>query len=142
MRLITKYLFIILVLLGGSQLFAQNGSNPFELKHRQTPSPTETKVPQETDNRLIKSNNPFDIAEQPVIKVTAPLSSEKSPNSNIKEVAAETNKNYLFWIFFIVLAFFTTVVALARKRLEQSYQAFLNDNYLRQLHRVNQGSFE
>jgi len=32
-------------------------------------------------------------------------------------------------------------VSVARKRLEQSYRAFLNDNFLRQLHRVNQGSF-
>ena len=141
MRLITKYLFITLVLLGCSSLFAQNGNNPFELKHRQTSAPSEIEDAQETDNRLIKSNNPFDIADQPIIKTKKPLSSEKSPNPNIKEAAAETNKNYLFWTFFIVLAFFTTVVALARKRLEQSYQAFLNDNYLRQLHRVNQGKF-
>jgi len=138
-----KYLFIILVFFGGSHLFAQNGNNPFELKHRQQPTSREIETTdnQETDTRLIKSDNPFDIVEQPLIKPTTPLTSTESPNPKIKEVAAETNRNYLFWTFFVVLAFFTTVVALARKRLEQSYQAFLNDNYLRQLHRVNQGSF-
>ncbi len=143
MRLITKYLFIILVLLGSSHLLAQNGNNPFELKHRQEPASTEVETTdiQEIDNRLIKSNNPFDVVEQPINKPTPTLSSPKSSNSKIKEVASETSKNYLFWTFFVVLAFFTTVVALARKRLEQSYQAFLNDNYLRQLHRVNQGKF-
>lgn len=145
MRLITKYLFIILVLLGSSHLLAQNGNNPFELKHRQQPTSTEIEPTdiQETDNRLIKSNNPFDVVEQPIItpKPTPSLSSPQESNSKIKEVISETSKNYLFWTFFVVFAFFTTVVALARKRLEQSYQAFLNDNYLRQLHRVNQGKF-
>lgn len=144
MRLITKYLFIILVLLGSSHLLAQNGNNPFELKHRQQPTSTEVEATdlQETDNRLIKSNNPFDVVEQPIIKSTPSLSSSTSTTTpKIEEVPNETSKNYLFWTFFVVFAFFTTVVALSRKRIEQSYQAFLNDNYLRQLHRMNQGKF-
>ena len=119
---------------------AQNGANPFELKHRQHPTSSETTNVPAIDNQVIKSNNPFDIVEQP-IKTAASLPSTTASNPKVLEVPTETSKNYLFWTFFVVLAFFTTVVALARKRLEQSYQAFLNDNYLRQLHRVNQGNF-
>jgi len=141
MKLITKYLFFILILLGVSHLTAQNGRNPFELKHRQQPTASETTNVPATDNQLIKSNNPFDIVEQPIKTTTALPSSTTASNPKVVEVPTETNKNYLFWTFFVVLAFFTTVVALSRKRLEQSYQAFLNDNYLRQLHRVNQGNF-
>ncbi len=141
MRLITKYLFILLILLVSSPLFAQNGNNPFELKHRQQPTEIENTTIPETDNRLIKSNNPFDVVEQPINKPSSSIATQKSKNPKITEVAPETSKNYLFWTFFVVLAFFTSIIALSRKRLEQSYQAFLNDNYLRQLHRVNQGSF-
>ncbi len=136
MRLITKYFILFLVLLGNNLLLSQNGTNPFELKHRQEPTATEEEQP--ADTRLIKTDNPFDIAEQPVEKGTA---KKTIPKKDLNKETTETSSNYLFWVFVTLLAFFTTVVALSRKKLEQSYRAFFNDNYCRQLHRANQGSF-
>ncbi len=142
MKLIIKYLFLNLVLFSNTTLSAQNGNNPFELKHRldhQAAINSETGV---RDARIIQSDNPFDIATQPTQKtIVAPVPTTAPTNPKSIITNAPTSKNYLFWVFFLVLAFFTTVVSLARKRLEQSYRAFLNDNFLRQLHRVNQGSF-
>lgn len=140
MRLIIKYLFFILVLLGSQTMFAQNSDNPFELKHRLDNQTTTDSETEGIDTRLIQSDNPFDIATQPVQTTRAtPIPTTDKVKSTMPDEAA--SKNYLFWVFFLVLAFFTTVVSIARKRLEQSYRAFLNDNFLRQLHRVNQGSF-
>lgn len=141
MRLIIKYLFFTLILLVGHTLFAQNGDNPFELKHRLDNQATTDSETEETDTRVIKSGNPFDIVTESVQK-SAAITPPKVVNPKKNTIPdTERSKNYLFWVFFLVLAFFTTVVSITRKRLEQSYRAFLNDNFLRQLHRVNQGSF-
>ncbi len=142
MKLIIKYFFITLVLLGSNTLLAQNGSNPFELKHRlDTEAVMETEAAA-VDNRIIKTDNPFDIVEQPIqqsVTTTTPTPPVEESSNRLPK--AETSKNYLIAVFFVVLAFFTAVISIARKKLEQSYRAFLNDNFLRQLHRVNQGSF-
>lgn len=142
MRLIIKYLFLTLVLLGSNTLLAQSGNNPFELKHRLEAEVETDAAKEPLDSRIIKSDNPFDIATQPIqktVSVPSPSAGPTDKKSTIDKAIA--SKNHLFWIFFLVLAFFTTVVSISRKRLEQSYRAFLNDNFLRQLHRVNQGSF-
>lgn len=136
MRLITKYLILFLVLSGNNLLFSQNGANPFELKHRQETTAAEEE--KAADIELIKTDNPFDIAEQPIVKANRPKSPpKKEPTKELSETA----NNYLFWVFFTLLAFFTTILGLSRKKLEQSYRAFFNDNYCRQLHRANQGRF-
>ena len=135
MRILLKHLFFTLALLVSWPLIGQNTNNPFELQHR-LPKPEKGEGGKTTtDTRLIKTNNPFDIAEKPVIKAITP----KPDNQDIPKETSK--KGNLFWLFFILLAFFTTVVALTRKKLEQSYQAVFNDNYLRQLHRANQGNF-
>lgn len=142
MRLIIKYLFFTLVLFGSHILLAQNSNNPFELKHRQESETASDGEVIAVNPSIIQSDNPFDIATQPIQKSTTvfpPTTSETNNKGVI--LTTEDAKNYLFWTFFIVLAFFTAVVSVARKRLEQSYRAFLNDNFLRQLHRVNQGNF-
>ncbi len=142
MRLIIKYLFLTLVLFSSTFVSAQNGDNPFELKDRLEVEATSDSEKEEVDTRIIQSDNPFDIATQPIKKTTispVPVTSPADKNDTIANTA--TSKNYLFWVFFLVLAFFTTVISISRKRLEQSYRAFLNDNFLRQLHRVNQGNF-
>lgn len=121
---------------------AQSSANPFELKHRLAPEAVIDAKTETTDARLIQSGNPFDIAAQPIQKtIAAPITNTKTKSQQKTDTDSTTSKNHLFWVFFLVLAFFTTVISIARKRLEQSYRAFLNDNFLRQLHRVNQGSF-
>ncbi|MFK7980960.1 MAG: DUF4271 domain-containing protein [Saprospiraceae bacterium] len=142
MKLIIKYFFITLVLLGSNTLLAQNSSNPFELKHRLDKEVVIDAEKEAVDNRIIKTDNPFDIAEQPIEKpatITRPIAPIEDKEDGLPK--AEVSKNYLIAVFFVVLAFFTAVISIARKKLEQSYRAFLNDNFLRQLHRVNQGSF-
>ena len=142
MRLIIKYLLLTLVLLGSIFVSAQDRNNPFELKDRLEVEATNASEKEEMDTRIIQSDNPFDIATQPIQKTTAsPISTPPPTDKNNTTLDTTASKNYLFWVFFLVLAFFTTVVSISRKRLEQSYRAFLNDNFLRQLHRVNQGSF-
>ena len=142
MRLIIKYLLLTLVLLVTTILSAQNRSNPFELKDRLEVEATNASKKEEVDTRIIQSDNPFDIATQPIQKTTTlPVSPTVSTDKDNTTLNTAVSKNHLFWVFFLVLAFFTTVVSISRKRLEQSYRAFLNDNFLRQLHRVNQGSF-
>ena len=142
MRLIIKYLFFTLVLFGSHILLAQNSNNPFELKHRQENQTTADEESVAVEPSIIQSENPFDIAKQAIQKSTtaSPIITSETDNKGIVSTE-EASENYLFWTFFIVLAFFTAVVSVARKRLELSYRAFLNDNFLRQLHRVNQGSF-
>ena len=141
MKLIIKYLFFTLVLFGSHTLLAQNNNNPFELKHRQESQTTSDGELPAGDPHIIQSDNPFDIATQPIQKSTEVSSNTTKTDEKLIIPAGEASKNHLFWALFIVLAFFTAVVSVARKRLEQSYRAFLNDNFLRQLHRVNQGSF-
>ena len=141
MKLIIKYIFITLVLLGSKTLLAQNSSNPFELKHRLDAEAVIDAEKEVEDNRIIKTDNPFDIVEQPIQQsttVTTPIASVEDKEEGLP---VEISKDYLIAVFFVVLAFFTAVISIARKRLEQSYRAFLNDNFLRQLHRVNQGNF-
>ena len=142
MRLIIKYLLLTLVLLGSAFVSAQNANNPFELKDRLEIEATNASEKEEMDTRIIQSDNPFDIATQPIQKTTtSPISKPPPTDKDNTTLNTATSKNHLFWVFFLVLAFFTTVVSISRKRLEQSYRAFLNDNFLRQLHRVNQGRF-
>ena len=141
MKLIIKYIFITLVLLGSKTLLAQKSSNPFELKHRLDAEAVIDAEKEIEDNRIIKTDNPFDIVEQPIQQsttVTTPIASVEDKKEGLP---VEISKDYLIAVFFVVLAFFTAVISIARKRLEQSYRAFLNDNFLRQLHRVNQGNF-
>lgn len=140
MRLIIKYVFIIFVLFGSGHLSAQNGGNPFELKHRQTvPIISSEEAEEEIDTRIIKTDNPFDVLEQPTI-IANPVPTEKTNTKSVEE-SSDSSKNYLVWVFLFLLLFFTSVVSLSRQRLEQSYKSFLNDNFARQSHRSNQGSF-
>jgi len=143
MRLIIiKYLFFTLVLFGCNTLLAQDGNNPFELKHRLDKEALIEAEKGAINNQVISTGNPFDIVVQPTQKPTVV---SRLPNTSVNReknaLPEETSKNHLFIVFFLILVFFTAVISIARKRLEQSYKAFLNDNFLRQLHRVNQGSF-
>jgi len=88
-----------------------------------------------------KPSNPFDIIkEAPVIVIP-------SAKSNIKENTSKSTKTpsrkleFMFWVLSGLLIIFASVFGVSRNRLSQIYNSFLNENFLRQTHRYNDGSF-
>lgn len=162
MRLIIKYLFILLVLLGNCTLFAQSG-NPFELKYSKSDSigvdnqanPFElpstattdsiTKEGLNTENSStppIKSasDNPFQLLDKPpsIVKNTIP---QKSDTNKTRQIHKKSSSNFIFWVLLSLLLFLTAIASVSRKKLDQAYGSFINENLLRQVYRQNRGTF-
>ena len=130
MRLIFRYCLFLLFFTVSKGLVAQYNSNPFELNYRRDSiSVSANKYP--SSSQFL---NPFDVVDQIIVR-------DEHPRREIEEEPTdETNSDFLFWVFLFLLLFFTTVISLSRKRLEQIYKAFINDNFLRKVYRSNQVS--
>lgn len=77
--------------------------------------------------------------DQPTIAALTTQSTQSTTSIEQPATDEPTSKNHLFWLLLILLVFFTSIISFSRKKIAQSYQAFLNENFLRQLHRANQG---
>jgi len=133
-----------LLLLIGSSLSAQTSANPFDLKHRQpieeTPAPTDSSTQSAISTSAVeKPVNPFDLAAKPIKKPTKASPQDKKQNP-VQE-GKDTNLGFLFWVLLAVLLMFTSVFRISRDRISKMYNSFLNENFMRQTHRMNQGRF-
>lgn len=95
--------------------------------------------PEETAKVLHKSNNPFDI----VVPETT-TSSAENVSANDKKVETQSlstpatptsSKNFLFWLFFVILVVMALIVANTRGAIQNAYSAMLNDSALRQIYK-------
>lgn len=160
-----RLLFIVSLLLWSlpQDLFAQDGSNPFDLQHRVRKQP---KVP---DTLKTTSENPFDIEARKtldslIVKTEVIPSSEENPfdinrarpssqqqdtkqKTVIVETPAEivkkskdTRNRLLFWPILVMMILLALLVTLYRPLIGKIYRAFSNENILKLLQR-EQGAF-
>lgn len=122
----------------------QTDKNPFELKHRKKVDiPTQTASSQQDENtrkNIQKPSNPFDLVTSPIPQPTKPNTIENAVDSHGKE-ENQNNVGFLFWVLFTVLLVFTSIYSLSRDKINKMYNSFLNENFMRQTHRLNQGKF-
>ena len=133
----SKNIFLLVGLFFFLGVSAQEGNNPFELKHRIK----KVAEPKEIASPIKKTTeNPFDIVRvtKPInsIKKTQASSKAKSPPKKIKkEIAKKNDRAFLFWLISILTALTAILLTQFRSTYRKSYKAFLNDNVLRLLHR-------
>lgn len=154
-----KGLSIFLILLFTIMLiqypFAQQNGNPFELKNRlpqqgstdsqpsintQNPFEINSENIQKDSSKNEINNNPFNVVhiskgEQKNISAapSKPISERLNPFANIK--LSGNPKNFIFWVILFMMLTITVLITLSRGFVTRIFQAFFNDNLLRQLYR-------
>jgi hypothetical protein len=83
-----------------------------------------------------KSDNPFDIQRGNETSATAQNNTPSAPSLLNKETYS---KNFIFWVFLIVLILMAFVVAGGRSAIRMAYQAMTSDNALRQIYKEPMG---
>ena len=146
---IKNYILWCLLLCSCLSLKSQTATNPFDLQYKETvtaPSLSTEDQPIDSLNSLAspittKPPNPFDIIKE------APVVALPSIKSNIQENKPTSSKrssnklDFRFWVLLGLLIIFSSIFGISRNRLSQIYNSFLNENFLRQTHRYNEGSF-
>ena len=127
-----------------SSLSSQTTANPFDLLNRKKTTPTEltdssaqATVPTITAEKPV---NPFDLAAKPIEKINDPTPIENG-QSTVQKEGENKNLGFLFWVLLTVLLIFTSIFRISRDRIGKMYSSFLNENFMRQTHRMNQGRF-
>ena len=161
-------LLVYLLLCNSRSLIAQVSNNPFELKFKKeqiqtTPlevvsdSQTVAQDSVVTGNSVVVLNkdqtayvatdNPFDIKSKPPTDKTTlqqPNISTKPLVTDSTTTKAPTTSNesgFMFWVLLGILLIFSSLIGASRTKLNQLSSSFWNENFLRQIHRGNQGSF-
>ena len=130
MRRLCCSIFILLLFLGTA--IAQNGENPFELQGRNT---TRNSLPTDSSATNVVSpisDNPFELRRNTQNKkksYTAPSNSTK------RKASTSADNNFRFGIIAFMIILLTLLVTLYRTLLQKIYRAFLNDNFLKMIHR-------
>ncbi len=136
------YCCVLLLLV--NSLSSQTTANPFDLVHRrhiETPAPTDSATQSAIQtSALEKPVNPFDIAAEPIEKANKITPTKKNQTTSQKDLD-NNNPGFLFWVLLTVLLIFTSVFRISRDRISKMYHSFLNENFMRQTHRMNQGRF-
>ena len=130
MRQLGCCIIVIILFLGTN--FAQNGENPFELQGREK----NASVPAKENSSSEVSDNPFEL-HQNRFRNKKQISGKKT---KIKQKASlKSDNNFLFGIIAFMVILLTFLVSLYRSLIQKIYRAFLNDNFLKMIHR-EQGS--
>lgn len=130
------------MLFAACSVYAQSGSNPFEL----LPRMNVVEMADSSESGYILSGNPFDlvkdvrkVAEEEVISLFPVVEDThfrqekpEEPKFTVEEVRY---RNFLFLSVLMMFLLLTTLVTLFRQSLEKVVRAFLNDNLLSQIHR-------
>ncbi len=91
------------------------------------------------------AENPFNIIRVPSKELNAKINSPKVLEPTAEKLQEEDNilkdSGFMFWVLLGILLVFTSLFGAARGKLSQISSSFLNENFLRQTHRSNQGSF-
>jgi len=144
-----RLIYGLLILLYTASLFGQGSKNPFDLQYKEPISneiirdslETNRESPLNTATRTqVKSTNPFDIINETPV-VASPSRLQNPENTVINKKESKRHIGFLFWVFFGLLLVFSSIYGISRTRLGQVYNSFLNENFLRQAHRYNQGNF-
>lgn len=163
MRLNSKYFLVLFIFLVNQTLIAQSG-NPFEIKNRQSDTtakvikenPFELTQPENGESKIEENSkpaitaskptnkgtkNPFEIYDKGAPNVVENTILEKPSTNKTTQLPENNSTGFLFWVLLSLLLFLTAVISVGRKRLEQIYGSFLNENLLRQTFRQNKGTF-
>ena len=119
----------------------QVAKNPFDLRHRQDTElvevgdSTQQKASISEENSL--PSNPFDIIANPNV-IEDNVKQDHTSEENNQE---PRNSSFLFWLLLSIVLLFSAVYGMSKDRIGQLYNSFINENFLRQLFRQNQGVF-
>ncbi len=113
--------------------YAQDGANPFEIKDRLEEGDIDRQAP-------VNATNPFDISRPATtVKKSNPLDvvTPVGPAKAKRKVAKPVKKSsgFVFWLITITLILMTILVTLYKSIVEKSYRSFINENFLKMIHR-------
>jgi len=127
--------FFFLLLSACHFLNAQEGVNPFDLQSRLEQGDVNRQAP-------VNAGNPFDINR--VETETATSSSEKATSTpdaspvkplKNKKRPQKNSSSFVFWLITIMLIVMTVLLTLYNSIIEKSYRSFINENFLKMVHR-------
>ncbi|MEM8906912.1 MAG: DUF4271 domain-containing protein [Bacteroidota bacterium] len=149
-QLRSKILSSICLLFFSVFLFAQESKNPFDLIHRKAKAgaltnalsvdSTQAVIPPSTSSaKPTPSFNPFDIQRGEAMSATT----EAAPTEEVLQrvspppakVLPKISGNFKFWTITLLLVLLTLAVTLYNSNISKVYRAFLNDNFLKMVHR-------
>jgi hypothetical protein len=109
---------------------------------QQTATPSVTPAPVAN---VDKSNNPFDIQKEEIVAADGNNTNTQNKASNVPSLLDKKtySKNFIFWVFLVVLILMAFIVAGGRSAIRTAYQALTSDNALRQIYKepIGWGSF-
>lgn len=94
---------------------------------------------------LEKSDNPFDILRGAKMPIDSSVTTTQTMSPRVNNDAPSLlnkntySKNFLFWVFLILLVLTSLVISNARTAVQNAYQALLSDSSLRQIYREQLG---
>ncbi len=145
-----RFAYIVLFLVGW--ICSMTAQNPFEMRNRTTqqniPSQAITTASDSTTldslPKNVQAGNPFDVTHIGQSRTGQNQSAKPEKTStfwkdtfqSISSVKWSGNpQNFIFWVIFLILILLTLLLSVNRAFLGRVFQAFFNDNVLRQLHR-------
>jgi len=139
----------LLLLLSISNVSAQEGKNPFDLEFRLEESDDEQiiEADEHDPNTTIIENgntkNPFDINKRaPSDKSVSstPLVKKQAPIKNtFSKVNAKDSLRFTSWMITLMMLFLTLAVTIFKTLIGKVYRAFMNENFLKMIHREEKG---
>jgi Domain of unknown function (DUF4271) len=103
-------------------------------------SPIQTPVTVPTpDVATEKSDNPFDIKRGEAATNGNTTAQNNTPSASSLLNKETYSKNFLFWVFLVVLILMAFIVAGGRSAIRTAYQAVTSDNALRQIYKEPMG---
>ncbi len=134
--------------------FICNGwtQNPFEMRNRTTQSVTTSNPSMVSDtthtdslSNKVQAGNPFDVTHVGQSKTGGDVKTAKPEKKSTfwkDTILSVSNwkwsgnpQNFIFWVIFVILILLTLLLSVNRAFVGRVFQAFFNDNVLRQLHR-------
>lgn len=124
--------FFFLLLSTFHFLNAQEGTNPFDLEHRLEEGEVDREPP-------VNTGNPFDVervetSPEEKAVTTTPKTTPVKPKKN-KKRSAKQSSSFVFWLITIMLIVMTFLLTLYNSIIEKSYRSFINENFLKMVHR-------
>jgi Domain of unknown function (DUF4271) len=86
-----------------------------------------------------KSNNPFDIQRGEAATSGNPAAQSNAPSAPSLLDKETYSRNFIFWVFLVVLILMAFIVAGGRSAIRTAYQAVTSDNALRQIYKEPMG---
>jgi Domain of unknown function (DUF4271) len=99
-----------------------------------TPAVTTPPVP-----NVEKSDNPFDILRGESATAGSPSTQNNAPSAPSLLDKETYSRNFIFWVFLVVLILMAFIVAGGRSAIRTAYQAVTSDNALRQIYKEPMG---